>query len=314
MPDVWKSLASLLVLALTLGLASLLLTGPARLTPAAKRQERIPRLVRKDQPLPSVSAEAVLVTRLKTGEVMYERNADRQLPVASLTKLMTVLLVAETERPLELVSFSLSAKRSGNADDKRSAVEAGDALKAEDVLKLLLISSDNDAAYAAAEHVAALSRPDLRNASSEDRVRMFVARMNERAAELGLAKTRFSNPAGRDDPENFSTARDITTLTNFIHRHRAELWTISRVQETFVFGKTNRRYGVVNTNPLLGEFPALYGSKTGLDDEAKGTLVMLYQMAPDDIVALTLLRSQDRFGDGRALLGWVESSFMLESM
>ena len=180
------------------------------------------------------------------------------------------------------------------------------------MIKALLVSSDNDAAYAAAEYVAVRSHPELTTASFEERVKEFVNAMNDRARDIALANTRFSNPTGRDDPENFSTARDIAALADHIRLHRPELWAVTRIQETFAFSKSGRRYGVVTTSPLLGEFPALYGSKTGFDDEAKGALVMLYQMAPDDLVVIVLLRSRDRFGDGRTLLRWVESSFMLE--
>ena len=74
-----------------------------------------------------------------------------------------------------------------------------------------------------------------------------------------------------------------------------------------------RRYGIVNTNPLLEEFPAVYGSKTGFDDLARGALLMVYRLSAQEPIAIVVLRSPDRTSDGRAAIRWLESSFMLES-
>ena len=294
------------------GVALLRGGGPATIA-ELKMRERLPtgpRIIRVKAGDPDLTAEAAIALRLKTGETLYEREADRRLPVASLTKLMTALLLAEAGDPLSLVEFSAEAKEAGGPDGKRSAVVAGDRLKAEDVTKLLLASSDADAAYAAAEYVAGAGEPA---ANFEERVRRFVGRMNERARALGLANTSFSNPAGTDGPDNFSSARDLSALAGEIERARPEIFAASRIIETFVFGASGARYGVVNTNPLLAEFPALLGSKTGFDDEARGALLLLYRLAPTDPVALVILRSADRFADGREFLEWLESSFVIES-
>lgn len=286
--------------------------GPAGQQVAALAQG-LPHLVRTGESALAASAETVLIERLASGEVLWERNADLSLPIASLTKLMTALALAEQGGELDYVLFSAEAKTAGDADEKRSAVAAGERIKAEDVLKMLLISSDNDAAYAAAEHVARRNRPELAAAAFEERLRAFVALMNERAGALGLADTRFANPGGSDDPENYSTARDLARLAALIARERPDLWAISRIRETFVFGASGGRYGLVNTNPLLGEFPAIHGSKTGYDDQARGTLLVLYQLAPGDPVAIIILNSRDRFADGRAAIQWLESNFTIAS-
>jgi D-alanyl-D-alanine carboxypeptidase len=135
--------------------------------------------------------------------------------------------------------------------------------------------------------------------------------MNERAGSLGLAHTRFANPAGNDDPENYSTARDVATLGEFIAQHHSELWRVSQLSQTVVTSQSGRSYHLENTNPLLEEYPGIYGSKTGLDEQARGTLVFLYQIAPQDIIVAVLLKSEDRFGDERKLLGWLESNFTI---
>lgn len=304
----------ILILSLAALLAGISLTaGKPKLETAAigaAPKPSAPRVLRKaGAPPPDVSATAVRIERLKTGEVLFERESGRRLPIASLTKLMTALVLAESVEPLREIPFSAQARGAGNPDEKRSAVLAGDTLKVEDVLKLLLVSSDADAAYAAAEYVAVLKRPELDDAPFGEQIRAFVALMNERAGALGLADTRFANPGGSDDPENYSTARDLARLAASITERRPEFWAATRIRETFVFGASGRRYGVINTNPLLGEYPAIYGSKTGFDDDAQGTLAMLYRLSPDELIAIVLLKSYDRFGDGRTLIQWLESNF-----
>lgn len=258
---------------------------------------------------PAVRAEAVLVVRLRNHETLFQRNADLRIPIASITKLMTALAFADAAAPLAPVTISDAAKRVGKEDEKRSVLPAGEAVKAEDLLKLIIASSDSDAAYAAAEYVGGQGAPT--GALFQDTIARFVARMNDRAARLGLANTRFSNPSGMDGPDNFSSAADLVRLAEEIASRHPELWSMSRIQETFIFGKAGTRYGIVNTNPLLAEFPAIFGSKTGFEDEAKGALLLLYQLAPDERIAIVLLRSPDRFADGRALIRWVEGSFAI---
>lgn len=270
------------------------------------------RLVRTGMDELSATAEAILVTRIRTDETLYARAADQRLPVASLTKLMTALLLAETAHPLELVSFSESVKQIGDPDDKRSTAAIGERLRAEDVARMLLISSDSDAAYAAAEHVALLRRPELAGGSFAERIALFVGLMNERAGTFGLANTHFANPTGSDDTMNYSSASDLARLAAFIADEHPELWALSRTVETFAFGASGRRHGLTNTNPLLGEFPAIYGSKTGYEAEARGALLVLYQLRRGELFAIVLLRSPDRFTDGRAAIRWLEENFKLE--
>ena len=316
LPDFRKTIALILSMAIALAIASFFLIGPATLTPqetSGSGKEKFPRLIRKSDSSPQLSAEAVMVMRLWSSEVLYEREADKRLPIASLTKLMTALILTEADRPLDMIIFSQAAKTMGDGDDKRSSVKAGDRLKSEDVLKLLLVSSDNDAAWAAAEHVAARIPTGEADATFQERMTRFAEIMNERTRALGLANTHFANPTGRDDPDNFSTARDLVVFSAFIAEHRPELWVISRIQETFVFGEAGDRYGLVNTNILLHEYPAIFGSKTGFDDEARGALLLLYQLAPGELVAIAILRSPYRFTDGREAIQWLESNFVLES-
>ncbi len=272
-----------------------------------------PRLARRGNDTPSLTAASALIQRLRNGEVLYERNADVSLPIASLTKLMTALLFTEEADSIESILFSAGATLAGRPDDKRSLVPAGERLKAEDVLALMLSASDSDAAFAAAEHVARRQQPELETAPFGERIAAFVGLMGRRAGALDLAGTHYGNPSGSEESENISTARDLMRLAGYITSVRPELWAASRLREGFAFGAGGRRYSFVNTNPLLGEFPAMYGSKTGFNNSARGALLLVYRLAPEEPIAIVLLRSGDRFGDGRAAIRWLELNFVLES-
>lgn len=306
-----KIIFSVVALALTLVGMSLLSSEPTLIAERAK--DEIIQLVKKSDTTPDISGEAIIIERLKTEEVLFKRDSSRKLPIASLTKLMSALIIEESIDPLEEIEFSGDAKSVGQSDDKRSEVDVGERIKSEDLVKMMLISSYSDAAYAAAEHTAIAKKPELGFMSFQERVSFFVELMNQRAQKIGLSSTHFANPSGSDDQNNFSTAEDIAVLTKYINENAPELWTASRIQETFVFGRENRSYGLTNTNPLLKEYPSIYGSKTGFEDQAKGALLMLYQLARRDPVAIVILKSGDRFRDGEEAIKWLESNFVLES-
>ncbi|RJQ37612.1 D-alanyl-D-alanine carboxypeptidase [Candidatus Parcubacteria bacterium] len=316
LPLLRRTMLAILALGVTLTLSAIVAkSGPTAAEPSAAPNETAnigPALIRIAQSEPEhIRAHAVLITRLATGETLYEKNSRERMPIASITKLMTALLLAEAGDPLVQIPFSRDAKQAGAEDEKQSAVAAGDRLSVEEVMELLMAASDGDAAYAAAEFVGGIG-PIAGDPTFRQRIDRFVYRMNERAAELGLADTHFTNPSGTDDPEHHSTAADVARLAGFIAEEHPEIWAASRVGESFVFGERGSRYGVVNTNPLFSSFPAIWGSKTGYEDVARGTLVMLYQLAPRDYIAIVLLRSEDRFADGEGLIRWIEENFRIE--
>lgn len=309
-----RKIVSTIVLAMVAVVAASLIMGRSHERSAARAladiHAAIPPLAKKGAAPPVLSATAVFVKRLATGEVLLDRESRLELPIASLTKLMTALLLVELSPPGGAIAFSAQAKAAGEPDDKRSSIAAGERVGVDGMIQLLLIASANDAAYAAAEHLGV--RSDGGGAGSfAERINTFVERMNERARILGLSRTHFANPAGNDDPGNYSTARDIASLAEFIARHRPELWAASRLPEAALMTQDGHSYSIANTNPLLGEYPALAGSKTGFEDQARGTLVFLYSLAPEDSLVAVFLKSEDRFGDERKLIEWIESNFEL---
>lgn len=262
---------------------------------------------------PDISANSVIVVRQKTGEVLYSKNKDAVLPIASITKLMTAVLLNEKTGPLDLVAISSDAKKAVEWDENISKVPAGEKFKAEDILKLMLIESENDAARSAAEAVVILENPEMGTAAFGEKMVFFAGLMNKKKDGLGMNDTMFDNPMGLDSLGNFSTANDLVILAKFISDNHPRIWEITRLVETDVFSKSGNKYHLTTTNPpLLIEFPdEIIGAKTGSTDGAKLSLLLVDNVKKDDPVIIVILRSEDRVKDAKNLIAWTKLTYGL---
>jgi serine-type D-Ala-D-Ala carboxypeptidase (penicillin-binding protein 5/6) len=192
---------------------------------------------------PSVNARSYLVEDGRTGEVLLARHPARRVPVASLTKLMTVLLTLEHAQPDELVTISPEAAAVGESS---VPLRAGEQLTVRDLLEAALIQSANNAAWALAEHVGGGSE------------QQFVAMMNRRARRLHLTDSHFVRPDGLDTPGHVSSARDVTTLARLVMQKPIVREIVAMRDATITGGRRLHTW-----NDLLGSFPGLIGVKTG---------------------------------------------------
>ncbi len=176
----------------------------ASATVAENQQSNPPPLKDSIHISPVIGAKGIIATDLKTGTTLFEKNPDQRLKIASITKLMTLLIILEENQLDEVVTIS------GNADSAPGStmfLKRGEQITVENLIYGALINSANDAAVALAEH----------NANSVD---AFVIKMNNKAKDLGLSNSHFSNPVGLDDSANYSSARDIANLGTFLYRHK----------------------------------------------------------------------------------------------
>lgn len=250
----------------------------------------------------AIDAESYLVRLVGEQEPLLSRRELKRMPPASITKLMTALVVRKELDPADLVTFSQTAKE---IDPAQSNARAGESFLRDDVLKFAIIGSANDAAQALAEAVEkkhhAYETATMRT--------VFVDLMNKKAGELGMPNSHFQNPIGLDNPDHFMSAVDVARLLEYIFQTHQSIFEISRAVETTVYSVDRQSHTMVNTNDLLKEFPAILGSKTGFTDAARGTLAMLYPVKPNHVALIVLMGSHDRFGDGRKLIRWLENSF-----
>lgn len=204
----------------------------------------------------SVDCASAVLMDSETGAVLYAKNADQALPPASVTKVMTLLLVMEAvdsgNLPLdETVAVSEYAASMGGS---QVYLEPGESMPVEEMLKCVIISSANDAAVALAEKVG----------GSEE---AFVARMNERAAELGMANTHFENVTGLDDDtvDHKTSALDIAIMSRELLKHPKILEYSGIWMDTI----RNGAFGLTNTNRLIRFYDGATGLKTGSTSKAK---------------------------------------------
>ena len=192
---------------------------------------------------PSVHARAYLVEDGRNGEVLLGHNSGERVPIASLTKMMTVLLTLERSRLSDTVTISPDAAAVGESS---IGLRAGERMSVRDLVEAALIQSANDAAWALADHVGH---------GSETK---FVALMNRRARQLGLDDTHFVRPDGLDAPGHVSSARDVTTLARLLMQ-KPVVRKIVAMRDATIEG--DRR--LHTWNDLLGVYPGVIGVKTG---------------------------------------------------
>jgi D-alanyl-D-alanine carboxypeptidase len=246
------------------------------------------------------TARAVIIVDQKSDEIVFQKNIEKVLPIASLTKLMTALVFLEKDRGdwTRLVEI----KKDDLAEASRVGFQVGEKVKVYDLFYSTLIKSANDAARALA-----------RTAVLEDG-KNFVDLMNEEAKKIGMRQTTFVEPTGLS-PANQSTASDLVKLIkNALSRPeiRNALQKQSHVLEIQKPNgqKINRK--VYNTNKLLNSFVHLVGAKTGYLEEAGYCYAGIFTAKDRNfiIVILGSATDQTRYQEAKGLIWWVEKRFL----
>ena len=275
-----------------LGLLLLLQTWPFPAAPVWVETAPGPGLVYVDgyDQGPNIRAGAAILIEAHTGTVLFAHNEHERRPMASTTKIMTALVTLENARLDERVTVSPQAVRVPGSD---AGLRAGQTLTVLELLHGLLLPSGNDAANVLAEHVAGSQEA-------------FVRLMNERAAELGAARTRFANAHGLDAPDHYSTAYDLAILA----RAAMLFPTFSQIVRTPVFQPQSISRTWRNTNQLLWAFEGIEGVKTGTTSGAGYCLVAAASRSGMRLIAV-VLASPDRYGDAVRLLEYGFDRFHL---
>ncbi len=203
----------------------------------------------------SVDAKSAILMEASSGRVLFEQNADEALPPASVTKVMTLLLVMEAidSGALKLTDMVRTSTNASSMGGSQVYLKEGEEMSAEDMIKSVVISSANDAALALAEHIC----------GSEE---AFVKKMNEKAVELGMKNTCFENTNGLDDTteRHLTSARDIAIMSSELIRHKKILEYSSIWMDSIRDGA----FGLTNTNRLIRFYRGANGLKTGSTSKA----------------------------------------------
>ena len=212
--------------------------------------------VQADEVKLAEKAKSAILIEASTGEVLFEKNADEKLHPASMTKMMSMLLIIEAIEDGvikwdQIVQVSENASSMGGS---QILLETGEKMSVLDLFKGVAIASGNDAVVALAEAVAG-------NESN------FVSMMNKKAQELGLTNTNFKNPHGLDDANHYSTSRDMSLIAKELVKHKKVL-EYTKIYEDYLRENTDRKIWLVNTNRLVRFYDGVDGLKTGYTEEA----------------------------------------------
>ncbi len=243
---------------------------------------------------PDIQAKAALLMDYDTGIVLYEKNAYEALPMASLTKIMTAILILEDHSLDEVVTVQSDFN---GLEGVRIWLRQYEKLTVESLLQALLIRSAGDAAIALAEH----------HSGSVD---AFVDQMNIRAQELSLDETFFKNPIGLDDEGHLSSAHDLAMMSRYAMNIPAfrKIVAMEGARIESVDGRFSHEFQ--STNYLLGSYLNVLGVKTGTTYAAGQSLINLAQNENGQEVIAVLLNSPQRFQENKSMLDWAFRSYL----
>lgn len=241
-----------------------------------------------------VSKSAILMD-VSTGKILYEKNSHEKLPPASVTKVMTMLLICEALESGKIkedddVQISETAASMGGS---QIFLEPGEIQKVDTLLKSIAVASANDACVAMAEYVGGS-------------VEEFVVLMNKRAKELGMNDTNFVNTNGLPVDNHYTSAYDIALMSKELLRHKKISKYLTTWMDEVVVGKKQAKIGISNTNKLVKHYTGATGVKTGFTQQAKYCLSASALRNNTHLIAVTLCAetSPIRFKDATSLLNY----------
>ena len=210
----------------------------------------------------AANAKSAVLIEPTTGTVIYEKNMHDKLSIASLTKMMGLVLIFE-EIDGGKIKYTDKVVASVNAAGMGGSqiwLEAGEEMTVEELLKGIIMASGNDAIVAMAEYVG----------GTEEN---FVKMMNKKARELGLKNTNFVNPTGLDEKNHYSSAYDVSKIAIELMKHQ-DIFKFTTIYEDYLRKDTDRKFWLVNTNKLLKSYKGVDGLKTGMTDNAGYTMAV----------------------------------------
>lgn len=246
-----------------------------------------------------ISAPSAILTEKSTGEVIYEKNSHERIPPASVTKVMTLLLIIEAidRGELSLDDTVIASARAASFGGSCVFLEEGEQMSVHEMLKCIAVVSANDCAVAMAEHLCGSEQT-------------FVQKMNERAAQLGLKDTHFCNCTGLfEDPEHYSSAYDIAVMSRELIQHDL----IKDYTTIWMDSIRGGEFGLSNTNKLVYYYEGCTGLKTGFTNEAMYCLSATAERDGVEFIAVIMHGEtiEARNDDAKALLNYGFANYKL---
>ena len=242
-----------------------------------------------------ISSKSAILMDVSTGQILYEKNAHDKLPPASVTKVMTMLLICEAldSGKIKLDDKVQISENAAGMGGSQIFLEPGETQDVNTLLKGIAVASANDGCVAMAEHIAGS-------------VEGFVDMMNKKAQELGMKDTHFANTNGLPVENHYTSAHDIALMSRELLKHDVIHKYLTTWMDKVVVGKKQSTIGLANTNKLIKHYNGATGVKTGFTQQAKYCLSAAAKRGETHLVAATLgaETSPIRFKDATALLDY----------
>ena len=247
---------------------------------------------------PQITAPSAVLMEASTGQIIYEKDADEQLPPASVTKIMTLLLIFDAlySVQIQLDDKVTTSEYAASMGGSQVFLEAGETQTVDTLIKCISVASANDACVAMAEYIC----------GNEEE---FVARMNQRAKDLGMENTHFINCNGLDVDGHLTTARDIAVMSRELITEYPEIYdycTIWMENITHTTKKGTSEFGLTNTNKLIRQYEYATGLKTGSTGKAKFCVSATARKDGMDLIAVIMAApdSKTRMKDAVTLFNY----------
>lgn len=253
------------------------------------------------EPLPGLNAKSMILMEASSGEILHEYNADEKLPIASVTKIMTMLLIMEAldDGKISYDDMVPVSERAMSMGGSTMFLETGEQLAVSDMLKGIAVASANDGAVAMAEYIAGSEAA-------------FVEMMNDKAKALGMENTNFVNTNGLDDDNHYSTARDVSLMSRELIKHKkifeyTTIWTDSL---------RDGKFQLANTNKLIRFYSGANGLKTGSTSKAMCCISATAERDGMQLIAVVLgaPTSKERFAAARGLLDYGFANYSVHKL
>lgn len=247
-------------------------------------------------------AQSAVLMDSKTGRILYEKNKDEPLPMASTTKIMTCILALENGNLEDTVTVS---QKAANQPKTKMYLSKGEEIKLEYLLYALMMQSANDSAVAISEHISGS-------------VENFCSLMTEKAKELGCKDTVFRTPNGLDDKDHHSTSEDMAIITRYALLNKEFVRIINTPDISFESNKKN--YSIVNKNRLLREYEGAMGVKTGFTGKAGHCFVGAAERGDLSLISVVLASGwgssgkEHKWTDSKKLLNYGFDNFVLKDI
>lgn len=240
----------------------------------------------------AAQASSAMIYDLNSGSIIYQKDADTKRSIASINKLMTALVIMESHKPNEVVTIKdLPAL---GPYDQKIGIKNGEEFELSELLKATLIHSANDAANALAIY-------------DSGSIESFAIKMNQKAKQWGLNNSKYSNANGLEGGDDFSTARDVTTLASLLIQNKY-FADVVKTKSTYVANLSGKEYLLTSTNKILGQ-SGVIGMKTGYTLKAGECLVSIADRGGNKVITV-VLDSPDRFQESKSMIDWAFNNYI----